>query len=42
MKELQERYSERIMSRIIERYTVLQLYGENIRYQKEKRNDTGF
>ena len=25
MKELQERYSERIMSRIIERYTVLQL-----------------
>ena len=28
MKELQERYSERIMSRIIERYTVLQLYGE--------------
>lgn len=37
MKELQERYSERIMSRIIERYTVLQLYGENIRYQKRKK-----
>lgn len=37
MKELQERYSERIMSRIIESYTVLQLYGENIRYQKRKK-----
>ena len=37
MKELQERYSERIMSRIIEHYTVLQLYGENIRYQKRKK-----
>ena len=37
MKELQERYSERIMSRIVESYTVLQLYGENIRYQKRKK-----
>ena len=36
LKELQERYSERIMSRIVESYTVLHLYGENIRYQKRK------
>lgn len=37
MKELQDRYSERIMSRFVESYTVLQLYGENIRYQKRKK-----
>lgn len=37
MKDLQERYSERIMSRIVESYTVLQLYGDNIRYQKRKK-----
>lgn len=36
LKQLQERYSERIMSRIVESYTVLHLYGENIRYQKRK------
>lgn len=36
MQDLQERYSERIMSRIVESYTVLHLYGENIRYQKRK------
>ena len=36
VRELQEKYSERIMSRIVESYTVLHLYGENIRYQKRK------
>ncbi len=36
MQELQKKYSERIMSRIVESYTVLHLYGENIRYQKRK------
>lgn len=33
-KELKTKYSERIMSRIIENYTVFHIYGENIRYQK--------
>ena len=36
VRELQEKYSERIMSRIVESYTVLHLYGENIRYKKRK------
>lgn len=36
IRELQEKYSERIMSRIVESYTVLHLYGENIRYKKRK------
>lgn len=34
LKDLKDRYSERIMSRIIESYTVFNIYGENIRYQK--------
>ena len=34
LKDLKDRYSERIMSRVIESYTVFNIYGENIRYQK--------
>lgn len=34
LKDLKSRYSERIVSRIIESYTVFNIYGENIRYQK--------
>ncbi len=37
MKQLRDRYSERIMSRIIANYTVFNIYGDNIRYQKRKR-----
>lgn len=37
MKQLRDRYSERIMSRIIANYTVFNIYGENIRYQKRKK-----
>jgi DNA replication protein DnaC len=36
MKQLQERYSERIMSRIISDYIVFNFYGDNIRYTKRK------
>ncbi|MBQ9609291.1 MAG: ATP-binding protein [Lachnospiraceae bacterium] len=36
MKDLRDRYSERIMSRIIDNYTVFNIYGDNIRYQKRK------
>ena len=36
MKDLRGRYSERIMSRIIDNYTVFNIYGDNIRYQKRK------
>lgn len=36
MKQLRDRYSERIMSRIIAEYTVFNIYGDNIRYQKRK------
>lgn len=36
MKQLRDRYSERIMSRIIAGYTVFNIYGDNIRYQKRK------
>lgn len=32
--DLKTKYTERIMSRIIADYTVFQIYGENIRYQK--------
>ncbi len=34
LKELRDRYSERIMSRVIENYMVFEFYGNNIRYQK--------
>ncbi len=34
LKDLRIKYSERIMSRIVESYTVFNIYGENIRYQK--------
>ncbi len=37
MKQLRDRYSERIMSRIIANYTVFNIYGDNIRYQKRKK-----
>lgn len=36
MHALSERYTERIMSRIIGGFTVFQLYGDNIRYAKRK------
>lgn len=36
MKQLRDRYSERIMSRIIAGYTVFNIYGDNIRYQKRR------
>ncbi len=34
LKELKTKYSERIVSRIIEGYTKFKVYGNNIRYQK--------
>ncbi len=34
LKDLKAKYSERIMSRLVESYTVYNIYGENIRYQK--------
>lgn len=37
MKQLRDRYSERIMSRLIANYTVFNIYGDNIRYQKRKK-----
>lgn len=36
MHELSERYTERIMSRIVADFAVFQLYGSNIRYAKRK------
>lgn len=36
MKQLRDKYSERIMSRIVANYTVFNIYGDNIRYQKRK------
>ncbi len=38
LKELKTKYSERIMSRLIEGYTVYNIYGDNIRYQKRFNN----
>lgn len=37
MKQLRDRYTERVMSRIIANYTVFNIYGDNIRYQKRKK-----
>ena len=37
MMQLRDRYSERIMSRFIANYTVFNIYGDNIRYQKRKK-----
>lgn len=37
MKQFRDRYSERIMSRIISDYVVFNIYGDNIRYQKRKK-----
>lgn len=34
LKELKTKYSERIMSRLMDGYTVYNIYGDNIRYQK--------
>lgn len=36
IKQLQERYTERIMSRLVADYMVFYVYGNNIRYQKRK------
>lgn len=36
LKELRDRYSERILSRMIENYIIFDVYGDNIRYQKRK------
>lgn len=36
LQEFQNRYSERIMSRIVANYAIHPLYGDNIRYQKRK------
>lgn len=33
-REIDERYSQRIMSRIFESYTVFEFYGDNVRYAK--------
>lgn len=38
LMDLKNKYTERIMSRIIAEYTVFQIYGENIRYQKRFKN----
>ena len=35
MKRISETYSERIFSRITENFTILRLYGEDIRIQKK-------
>ena len=37
MLQLRDKYSERIMSRIVANYTVFNIYGDNIRYQKRKK-----
>lgn len=34
LKDFRIKYSERIMSRLVESYTVYNIYGKNIRYQK--------
>lgn len=36
IRQLQERYTERVMSRIVADYMVFNLYGDNIRYTKRK------
>ena len=36
IQQLRDRYSERIMSRIVDNYTVFYIYGDNIRYQKRR------
>lgn len=36
IRQLQERYTERTMSRIVADYMVFNLYGDNIRYAKRK------
>lgn len=38
LRQLDQKYSERSMSRIFENYTLLNFYGENIRYQKCQQN----
>ncbi len=37
MIQLRDRYSERIMSRLIANYTIFNIYGDDIRYQKRKK-----
>lgn len=36
LDEIAERYTERIMSRMVQHYPLYHLYGKNIRYQKRK------
>lgn len=36
MERLNEAYSQRVVSRLIENYTIFNIYGKNIRYEKRK------
>lgn len=36
IRDLRDRYTERVMSRIVANYTVFNIYGDNIRYQKRR------
>jgi DNA replication protein DnaC len=36
MEHLNESYSQRVVSRLIESYTIFNIYGKNIRYEKRK------
>jgi DNA replication protein DnaC len=36
MEHLNESYSQRVVSRLIESYTIFNIYGRNIRYEKRK------
>ncbi len=41
LQEFKNRYTERIMSRIVDSYLIFNLYGDNIRYVKRMRHITG-
>ena len=41
LKMIRERYTERIMSRIVDSYLIFNLYGDNIRYMKRMSHITG-
>ncbi len=41
LQKISERYTERIMSRIVDSYLIFNLYGENIRYMKRMGHITG-
>ena len=40
LQKISERYTERIMSRIVDSYLILNLYGDNIRYMKRMKHIT--